>query len=384
MLVLAIKMLTGNTGKYLGLIAGIFFSALIITQQSSIFVGLMSRTYGFLTDTQYADIWVADSKIQYLDDPKPLQDTRLTQVRGIPGVAWAVPLYRGNIKARLSNGQFQNCTVVGLDDATLIGGPPVLVEGRLADLRQADAVIVDEAAAKGRLAKILPDGSREPLKVGDTLELNDKRGVIVGIARTTRAFNSQSLLYTTYSRAIAFAPRERRLLSFILVEAKPGIALADLTKTITARTGLAAYTVDEFSMVSVKYFLKNTGIPINFGIAVTLGFIVGCAIAAQTLYGFVLDNLKYFGTLKAMGATNWLLLKMITVQTSVVGFIGYGLGVGVASMTSILSKNSELAFRMPWQLLLVSAAAVFLICFFSGLICAIKVMRVDPAIVFKS
>ena len=114
-----------------------------------------------------------------------------------------------------------------------------------------------------------------------------------------------------------------------------------------------------------------------------LGFIVGTAIAGQTFYSFTVDNIRYFGTLKAMGATNSLLLKMIMLQATLVGLIGYGLGVGVASLTQIISKNSELAFKFPWELLIISGSAVMLICILSSVLAIRKVITLEPAIVFK-
>ncbi len=143
----ALKMLVGDRAKYLGIIMGLTFASLLITQQLAIFFGLMTRTYGAITDLALPDVWVMDPKVQFIDDLKPLQDTQLYRVRGVGGVEWAVPLYKGLIKARLDNGNFQTCNVLGLDDATLIGGPPEMVSGTLADLRRAESVIV---ASSGR------------------------------------------------------------------------------------------------------------------------------------------------------------------------------------------------------------------------------------------
>ncbi|MGH2359984.1 MAG: ABC transporter permease, partial [bacterium] len=244
----AIKMLIGDRAKYLGILMGLAFASLLITQQAAIFTGLMTRTFGFITDTSQADIWVMDPKVQFIDDIKPLQDTKVYRVRSVEGVEWAVPLYKGLLKARLDNGNFQTCNVIGLDDATLIGGPPEMVEGSLADLRRSDSVIVDIVGATGKLAKPSPDpgGKPVPLRVGDFLELNDHRAIVVGIARVSRTFQSQPVVYTTYSRATTFAPRERKLLSFVLVKAKPGENLELLADRIHRATGLAAYTREGF------------------------------------------------------------------------------------------------------------------------------------------
>ncbi len=133
MMSIALKMLTGDRGKYFGILFGLTIASFLITQQLSIFMGLMTRTYGFITDSGLAEVWVMDPKVQFVDDIKPMQDTQLLRVRGIDGVDWAVPLYKGLLKARLESGSFQTCNVVGLDDATLIGGVRILIGDQVID-----------------------------------------------------------------------------------------------------------------------------------------------------------------------------------------------------------------------------------------------------------
>jgi putative ABC transport system permease protein len=382
---IALKMLMGDKGKYIGIIMGLTFASLIMTQQPAIFVGLMSRSYSFISDVGLPDIWVMDAKVQFVDDIKPLQDTEIYRVRGISGVEWAMPMYKGLLKVRLTDGTFQTCIVVGLDDSTLIGGPPVMIEGKIDNLRHSDSVIVDIDGARDKLGKSSPlsGEARIPLQIGDTVEINDRRAIVAGIAKVTRTFQSQPVIYTTYSRAKSYAPKERKLLSFILVKAKKGQNTTELTRRIKTETGLAAYTQAEFQELTYEYFMHNTGIPINFGISVLLGFIVGAAIAGQTFYNFTLENLRQFGVLKAMGASNLILLRMILLQAVLVGSIGYGLGVGLTALFGFAMRNTILAFKFPWQLLLFSGAGVSLICIFAALISILKVIRLEPAIVFK-
>jgi putative ABC transport system permease protein len=381
---IALTMLMGDRGKYLGIVMGLTFASLIMTQQPAIFLGLMTRSYSFISDVGLPDIWVMDPKVQFIDDIKPMQDTELYRVRGVAGVGWAVPLYKGLIKARLYDGTFQTCNLIGLDDATLIGGPPMILTGKLEDLRRSDGVIVDVEGANTKLAKASPDGEKPvSLTIGDTLELNDRRAIVVGIAKTTRTFQSQPVLYTTYNRALLYAPKERKLLSFVLVKAKPGQNVEELTRRIQETTGLAAYTQKQFQTLTYDYFMKNTGIPINFGISVLLGFIVGAAIAGQTFYNFTLENLRQFGVLKAMGTSNGVLLRMILLQAMLVGSIGYGMGVGLTALFGFSMRNTILAFKFPWQLLVFSGAGVTLICMFAALLSIRKVIKLEPAVVFK-
>ncbi|MFN0205599.1 MAG: ABC transporter permease [Planctomycetota bacterium] len=383
---IALRMLLGDRAKYFGLLFGIAFVSLVITQQCAVFIGLMSRTIAPITDTGIADVWVTDPKVQYVDDIKPMQDTALLRVRGIEGVEWALPLYKSLLRARLHDGRFQSVHVFGLDDASLAGGPPEMIEGSMHDLRRADAVIVDITGANGKLAKppAKPGGKPTPLQIGDTLEINDHRAVVVGICKVSRTFQSQPVVYTTYSRAVQFAPKERKLLSFILVKAKTGVDLDALCRRIQETTRLMAYTKDSFRELTMRYYMKYTGIPINFGTAVALGFLVGIAIAGQVFYSFTLDNLKHFGALKAMGASNGKLLQMIFVQVFHVAAIGYGIGVGAASLFGYIFRGTELAFRLPWQLLLITACAVLFISLGAAILSLLKVMKLEPAVVFKN
>ncbi len=384
MISVALKMLFRDTGKYFGIILGVALASMVIVWQGSIFVGLMSRTFAVITDIAQPDLWIMDQKVQFIDDAKPLQDTALSRIRGVEGVAWAMPLYKGNTRARQDDGTIVNCNIFGIDDATLIGGPSRMVEGRLEDLWRADGVIVDRVGAMTRLARRDEvTGASIPLRVGDTLELNDRRAVVVGIAETTRSFQSQPTIYTTYSRAVQFVPRERKMLTYIIAKAAPGVDVQALATTVEDRSGLAVYSGREFSWKTVMYFVENTGIPINFGIAVALGFVIGTIITGFMFYSFTVDNLRYFGTLKAMGASNNRLMLMIIVQAVVVAFIGFGLGAGLAAYMGFNARNSPLAFRLIWQTLFLAGCAVAVISALSAMLSLIKVIRLEPAIVFK-
>lgn len=385
MLYFAIKMLVGDRAKYWGIMIGLTFASFIVTQQAAIFLGIMDRTYGFISDTPLPNIWVMDRTAQYIDDIKGLKETDLFRVRSDQGIEWAVPLYKGLLQARLPNGLFQTCNVIGIDNATLIGEPAVMIEGNIKDLRMVDnAIIVDRVGAADKLASKSPDGKIIPLRVGDTLELNDNRCIVVGICEVSRTFQSQPVIFLPYERAITIAPQQRKMLSFVLAQSKPGVDPKAVCRHLQKTTGLAAYTSEEFKQITANYYLKYTGIPINFGTAVILGFLIGIAIAGQTFYNFTLDNLRYFGTFKAMGAQNSLLVRMIFAQAGIAGTIGWGLGVGAAATFGFLLYNTELSFKLPWQLLIASGAAILLISLAAALISIHRVLKLEPGIVFRN
>ena len=377
MLWIAWKMLVGNRVKYLGIVFGVVFAALLIAQQASIFCGLMSFTINQIRDVEGPGIWVMDKGVQYVDDIKPLADTELFRVKGVPGVEWAVRFYKGIARARLEEGTYEQMILLGLDDATLVGAPRQLFMGSIADLRKPDAVIIDDAGYR----RIWPD---EPFRIGRTFEMNDRRAVVVGLAKAGRTFTSFPIVYTRYSQAVLFAPPERRVLSFVLAEAAPGVTPEEVCQRIEERTGLQAVTRTQFLWKTIIYYLRKTGIPLNFGITVLLGFFVGTAIAGQTFYLFTVENIRQYGALKAMGASNWTILAMVLAQGLQVGLVGYGVGVGLAAVFGWWVRGaSRLAFFMPWEVLAITGAAVFVIVLVASLVSIRKVLVVEPAIVFR-
>ncbi len=381
MLLYAIKMLFGDRAKYIGLVLALSFASFIISQQGAILVGIMKRTYGFVTDTSQANIWVADPTMQYIDDIKPLKDTDLYRVRSVSGVEWAVPLYKGLIIARLPNGIYQTCILIGIDGGTFIGIPP-LVQGSAENLRIDGGVIVSTVSVGNKLAT-KKNGELIPLKMGDTMELNDNRAIVVGFCNAYRTFQSQPVIYTTYDRATLFTPPQRKLLSFVLAHSAPGFDPEEVCQRIMAQTGLKAYTSWGISKLTVSYYIRQTGIAINFGIAILLGFIIGTAIAGQTLYNFTVDSLPYFGIFKAMGADNALLRRMVLLQAVIVSAIGWGIGIGAAALLGYALHKTELSFSMPFYLYLFSFLSILSISLIGAVFSIRKVMKLDPAVVFQ-
>lgn len=144
----------------------------------------------------------------------------------------------------------------------------------------------------------------------------------------------------------------RKQMSFVLVHGRPGVDTQVLARRITAETGLKALTWRDFMLATIGYYVKRTGIPINFGITVALGFIVGAAVVGQTFYIFVIENLRQFGALKALGVANGTILRMVLLQAMVVAGIGYAIGIGLCAaffeITSRVSINLR-GFELPWQ-----------------------------------
>ena len=393
MLRTALRMLLGDTTKCLGLVFGVAFSTLLICQQVSIFIGLLGRASSTINDVREADIWVMDPSVKTIDVPYPLRDTELQRVRGVGGVAWAVPFFKANTQVRTRGGTLENAILYGIDDASLVGVPDTFVLGGIDDLTRPDAIAINPAGFR-----LLFPG--EELDIGRTIELNDNRAVIAGIVDASPAFAANLTIYARYSLATQFTNNGRNALSFILVKAAApdsasgGVEATDaelerfeaVAASIEAQTGLRAETVPSFRWMSIAYVLANTGIPVSFGTVVILGVIIGIAIVGLTFNQFILENIKQYAALKAIGVRNTKLLAMTLAQAGFVAVVGYALGLfAAACFFSFGAANSDALrgfYLLPEVAVGVAAAALFIVVA-STLVSMRRVLRVDPATVFR-
>ena len=378
MLWIAIRMLTGDKQKFYGLLFGIAFSTLLITQQLTIFVNLIERGASGVYSAPEAEIWVMDPVTRTTEVTYAMPSTALDEVRSVEGVDWAVPHLRAVSSVRNSSGDLEGVTVVGVDDATLIGLPERMIEGDKSILSQPDTVVIDDVGT----TKKFKNGENP---IGERLELNDQRAVIRGIADAIPSFTSQIVLYTKYSQALNYVPGTRNRLTFVLAGVSEGESVEAVAKRISEQTGLKALPREQLAQSGVDFIIENTGIPLNFGITVALGFVVGVAIVGLTFSLFIRDNIKQFGALKAIGVTNFKIARMVVVQASLVGAVGYALGVvGTVLFIWGFSGNPTFkAFYIPWQVPFVSLMAVIIILGLTGWISLRSVMRTEPASVFR-
>ncbi|MCC7014275.1 MAG: FtsX-like permease family protein [Planctomycetes bacterium] len=385
MIRIALRMLIGDRMKYIGLVAGLAFAALLITQQGSIFAGYTLRSGSWIRDTAQADLWIMDPQVSFTEDRKAMLDSSLLRVRGIEGIEWAVPMYKAYVQCRLQDGTRVIVRLVGIDDATLTGGPPLMLEGTLDALKQDRGVLVDGIDVDDGLRLDHASDAEGPraLRVGDRLDINEHETVVVGIYGRTTEFFWDPVIYTTYSRALRMAPPERKQLTFVLAKVKRGFDAQEVAARITASTGLRADTSDQFEQRSMDYILSKTGILVNFGITIGLGFVIGVLISGQLLYNFILENQRAFAAMKAMGADNWMLLRMVFAQVLLAAFVGFGIGVGVAAASGAVFEGTKLAFMMAWQVPVFGGLAILVCSLLAALISIQRVLRLEPAIVFK-
>ncbi len=374
----ALRMLFGDKSKCLLLICSLSFATVLMAQQSAIFCGLLRWGTAILRNSK-ATIWVVDKHTEQANEVQPLRDIDLYRVRSVEGVDWAFPIIFSIVQARLDDGRYKQLQLIGIDSSTFAGIPRNIAEGSVWNLLQDKTVMIDELGVEKFTVN-----PNTPFGVGSIFEMNDKEAKVVAICRVDRSFYGMPYAYTTYERAKEYIPPQRKLLSYVIVQPKDGIDPYTLARRIEHETGLKAYLEEEFAKATVDWFFKNTGIPISFGTTVILGFIVGIAVAGQTFYSFINENIPNFCVLRAMGTTHKRLYKMMLLQACIVGCMGYGIGMWLTGIFGhfVITKGNP-PFFLPSEVLYITFSAIMFISLFSVVLGARKIKTIEPAQVFR-
>lgn len=371
---IAFELLVNDRAKFAALLVGITFAVFLMIEMTSLFAGILSRASSTVINIG-ASIWVMDPAVQTVANTIPVPDYVLDEVRSIPGVKYAVPLYSGAALLRLKDGTFQAANVLGLDDSSLFGRPQ-LISGEIQDIYAENAFIAIDDSEFRKL---------KGAKIGTDFELNDHRGVVVGIGRVASSgLFGVPTLYTTYYRALQYIPNTRFTISYVLVEPKTAADVANIQRQVKA-AGYLALTKDQFTRQISDFYMYQTGIGTNMLIMTVMSFIVGLSISGQTFYTFILENLEKFGALKAIGAKGRELVSMILFQATFVSLAGYGFGVGLCAGVIWLARlylPDYAAIITFWNMGL-AFIMVVIIASLSSYFGVRKVLQIEPFDIFR-
>ena len=368
------KLLVNDKGKFAALLVGITFAVFLMVMMTSMFSGILYRSSSTVINIG-AKIWVMDPAVNTVANTIPMPDYILDAVRSMNGVRYAVPLYSGGALVKLRSGAYQSVTILGLDDTSLFGRPE-LIEGKIEDIYAENAFIVVKDSEFPKL---------ENPKIGTEFEINDHRGVIIGIAKVaTGGLFGIPTLYTTYKRALQYIPSTRYTISYIMIEPKSDDAVPYIKQQVSS-LGYLALTADEFKQRISIFYKYKTGVGTNVLLMTIISFIVGLSISGQTFHTFILENLDKFGALKAIGAKGKELVYMILFQAMFTALIGYGLGIGLASLLIALAKLRlpSYAAKIAYTNLGLAFIMVLIIAGISSYIGVRKVLKIEPFDIFR-
>jgi len=371
---LAYKLLVNDKAKFTALLVGNTFAVFGMMFATSMFIGVLHHSFSTVTNIG-ASIWIMDPAVQTVANSIGMPDYVLDAVRSIGGVNYAVPLYSGGALVKLPDGTFQYVSVLGLDDTSLFGRPE-LTQGQIEDIYAENGFIVVQDADFVKLGNP---------HLGSEFQLNDHRGVIVGVAKVPASgLFGIPTLYKYSNRAIQYIPSPRYTISYVLAEPKGPGDIQAIKQQVQA-LGYLALTQDEFMQRIKNFYVYQTGMGTNILIMTVISFIVGLSISGQTFYTFILENLERFGALKAIGTRSRVLVGMVLFQATFTSLTGYGLGLGLCTLLITLAK-----LRLPDYFAMVtyfnlglSLIMVLVIAAVSSYFGARRVLRIEPFEIFR-
>jgi len=361
--------------RFLVTLTGIVFALVLIIIQFGLFLGFTTTTSNNI-DHSNVDVWIVFHGVAYFDTGRTFSERKFYQVLTVPGVAQAEKYMQAFARWKRPDGRIENIQIIGVRPASEMGQPWNVVSGSAAALKEEDAILVDEVY-------------REKLgveNIGDRVEIGGHRARVAGFTRGIRSFTTSPFVYASFKSSLDYTnPTSNEAdVGYILVKAAPGVSVETLKRNLRERlSDVDLYTTAEFSRKTRFYWMFTTGAGLAVLTAALMGLIVGVAVVAQTIYAATVDHIREYGTLKAMGATNSYLYRVLIEQAVWSATLGYVLAMIVAHFIVAGSENGGAVILMPLEMKIGMFFLAVLMCIAAAVVSINKVTRIDPAMVFR-
>jgi len=370
---LAVRNLFHDKIRFVVTIVGIVFSVVLVAVQAGLFIGFTSTTSNII-DHSGADLWVTSKGVPFIEVSAPFSEQKVFRARAAPDVIEAQKYIVQFSLWKLPNGARENCEIVGFDPDSRMGRPWSVAEGHIDDLRLPYTVMIDRFYAP-RLGA---------MHIGDTVEIAKKRARVVGFTTGIRTFTTTPLVFTSLKNAVLYTSIPADETQFILIKTSPGADLNSLRAQLRADLGgVEVWSRQGFSDLTTRYWMFGTGAGIAVILGGALGLLVGVVIVAQTIYAATMDHIREFGTLKAIGASNWYVYRVIFKQAIISAVIGYVIAICIAVFLAKRGQSSGANIVLPPVVLAALFVITVVMCLAAAMLSINKVTKLDPATVFK-
>jgi putative ABC transport system permease protein len=373
MFFLARKILLADRVKFSVAAAGVSISVLLVLVQLGLYFGFMENA-STLIDNARADLWVAARGNDNFDFAGPMDERLFYRVAETPGVARAERMILAFGQFRLPDGGTQGVQIVGVEPDAQLLAPWRVVAGDARHLTDVDGIVVDRT----EFGKLKVDA------IGARREISGSRARVVALTEGIRSFTTSPFIFTNLASARAYTRLGPDDLTYVLVKAAPGVDPAELRARLQGIANVDAYTTPEMSRRTRSYWSTRTGVGTGFFMTAIMGVIVGLVVVGQILYNGTLEHIKEYGTLKAMGAANGAVVRVILYQALISAIVGFVVGASLTVGARAGMAQANLKVALSPGLLVGTAVLTATMCAFAALLSILKVLRLDPAVVFKS
>jgi putative ABC transport system permease protein len=368
---LGVGMMFHDRFKLIGTLLGVVFAVVLVNQQIGVLFALLSRNTMFV-DNAGAQIWVMPPETQMLQGGSTIPISALAQARTTDGVAWAEPLVFGAAIMRRPDGGNEAVTLAGTRLPRLAGGPWNVVAGDPRELSDPDVVFFEDS----QRTKL---GGINRRSVG---ELSGHRVVAGGFTWGLAPFGPP-YAFSEYDTARNILRIDSDRTSYVLVGVERGADVQRVRRDLAERLpSLDVTTAEDFSTGIVNYLLAAQ-LGISFGTSTTFAVIVGFVIVALSMFSAVVDNVREFGTLKAMGAKNGDLALLLWIQSLIYAFLGTTFGLFLVTRMAEGIRSANLTLVLPWWMWAGSYVFMAVLCVLASTLALIRVRNVEPGMVFR-
>jgi putative ABC transport system permease protein len=377
MIYVGLKLLLHDGPKFVAMVLAVALASFLIQNQASILATFLGLAGSQIRDVTEANIWVMETDTECFDQSKPMRETAVAKVRGVPGVAWATALTKVDTSARTLDGKLNTVTVLGVPEDSRIGEPK-MKHGLASSIYERDSVVVDQ----GGMALLFPG---QEFREGMKLRIHDRWLKLRGVSEASPPFTGFPVLHTAANTARDLNREETRSTTFVLARSQPDQDPEVVAKRVAQSTRWKALTSQGFAQASSDFYASQ-GVPSLFYITISIGLVVGIAFTVQTFRMFVKEHSRAFITLKVLGFTHGQLAAMLFCQGLLILFLGLAFGTALAvGVTQAAQQTPFLrGLYIPWQVALQTAVAIAGVTLLAAGFGFLNIRKLEPAEVFRA
>jgi len=367
-LLLARRNLTRHRLRLVVSVGGVALALTLTLALDAIYAGV-ARQLTTYVDRAGADVWVAQAGVRNLHMVASwLPDSVTDEVRAVDGVSGVTPILYSTDSIAAGD-ERAIAYVIGLPAESAMGGPWDIVEGS-ADVAPGE-IIVDRGFAR-----------RAGVSIGDTVTVLGGDARIVGLSRGTASLvNSVAFVsFDSFRQLRGGAP----VISFVLATVEPGASPRAVAAEIERRvSGVSVQSRADMAEAERRLVMDMSADVI--AIMSVVGFIVGLAVVALTVYVATLARRREYGALKALGTPDHVLYRVVLIQSGLTVAAGFVVGLAVTGLLAVLVPRAGLDLELA-----ITSASLVKVALFAAIIASLaaflpirQIAGLDPALIFR-
>lgn len=339
---LAVKDIRRHLGKFVATIAGVAMLLAIVLVMNGIYQGNIADGV-WLIDNTATDLWVVErGRGGPFNESSRLPLDHHKSVAATPGVLKASPLAIYAAQREIG-GKSQQFTIIGYDVFGGLGGPGRIVLGRsiaaphyelVAD-RKLGLALGEQVALATHTYTVVGitqgavDSGGNPLvylSLPDAQEVQfqqDNRALVASRAGNLKRLERAGYTAEQAGRLLPLLSPATDTINAVLVKLAPGADPSQVAQHIRDWLYLNVYTSAEERALMLEGRLSRMSAVL--GLFRALLIVVSIVIIALIIYVLTIEKIRSIATLKLIGASNWVIVRLIMEQSMALTLASFAL-----------------------------------------------------------